>query len=83
MSLPPFMKSRKFWALIAGALVIILRAYVPNLPIDDGKLTELVLLLVAYILGTALEDAGAARSMRKMLVRTLSQVEATENRVKK
>lgn len=83
MSLPPFIKSRKFWALIAGALVIILRAYLPSLPIDDAKLTELVLLLVAYILGTALEDAGAARSMRKMLIRTLSQVETSENRMKK
>jgi hypothetical protein len=58
MNLPPFLKSRKFWALIAGALVIVARAYVPNLPIDDAKLTELVLLFVAYILGTGLEDIG-------------------------
>ncbi len=59
MSLPPFLTSRKFWALIAGALVIVVRAYVPNLPIDDAKLGELVLLLVAYILGTGLQDAAA------------------------
>lgn len=59
MSLPPFLKSRKFWALIAGALVIVVRQYVPNLPIDDAKLTDLVLLFVAYILGTGLEDMGS------------------------
>ena len=58
MNLPPFLKSRKFWALIAGALVIVIRQYVPSLPLDDAKLNELVLLLVAYILGTGLEDAG-------------------------
>ena len=60
MTLPPFLKSRKFWALIAGALVMVIRAYVPNLPIDDAKLSDLVLLLVAYIIGTGLEDAGVA-----------------------
>ncbi len=61
MNLPPFLKSRKFWALIAGALVIVLRQYIPDLPLDDAKLSELVLLLVAYILGTGLEDLGIAR----------------------
>ena len=30
-TLPPFLKSRKFWALIAGALVIVVRQYVPDL----------------------------------------------------
>lgn len=65
MSLPPFLKSRKFWALIAGALVIVVRQYVPNLPIDDAKLTDLVLLFVAYILGTGLEDMGAAFRLAK------------------
>ena len=67
MQLPPFLKSRKFWALIVGALVIVVRAYVPNLPIDDSKLTELILLLVAYILGTGLEDAGANSAVRKFM----------------
>ena len=58
MNMPPFLKSRKFWALIAGAFVIVVRAFVPNLPIDDAKLSELILLFVAYILGTGLEDVG-------------------------
>lgn len=58
MELPPFLKSRKFWALIAGAVVIAVRAFVPNLPFSDEQLNELILLFVAYILGTGLEDAG-------------------------
>ncbi len=60
--MPPFLKSRKFWALIAGAVVIVVRAFVPSLPIDDAKLTELVLLFVAYILGTGLEDVNKGRA---------------------
>ncbi len=67
MTLPPFLKSRKFWALIAGALVIVLRAYVPNLPLSDETLNNMILLLVAYILGTGLEDAGANLAMRRLL----------------
>ncbi len=61
MNLPPFLKSRKFWALIAGALVIIIRQLVPALPVDDAKLSELILLLVAYIIGTGLEDTARAK----------------------
>ena len=62
MQLPPFLKSRKFWALMAGALCIALRQYVPNFPISDQQLTELVYLLVAYIIGTGLEDVNRARA---------------------
>jgi hypothetical protein len=61
MTLPPFLKSRKFWALIIGALVVILRSYVPAFPISDDQLTTLGLLLVAYIIGTGLEDSRIAR----------------------
>jgi len=60
--MPPFLKSRKFWALIAGAVVIVVRAFIPNLPIDDAKLGELVLLFIAYILGTGLEDINRGRA---------------------
>ncbi len=60
-NLPPFLKSRKFWALIIGALVLVLRTYAPNFPIDDATLNQLVIMLVAYIIGTGLEDAGVYR----------------------
>jgi hypothetical protein len=59
--MPPFLKSRKFWALITGALVIVLRQYVPAFPIPDEQLTELILLLVAYIVGTGLEGSRIGR----------------------
>ena len=58
MTLPGFLRSRKFWSLIVGALVIVLRSYVPAFPIPDDQVASIILLLVAYILGTGLEDAG-------------------------
>jgi hypothetical protein len=66
--LPPFLKSRKFWALIAGALIIILRTYVPNFPVSDETINQLVLMLVAYIVGTGLEDVGGTSARRALPV---------------
>ena len=60
-------KSRKFWAAIVGIAVMILRELVPNFPIGDEQITEMVLLLVAYIIGVAVEDAGAWISGNKPL----------------
>ena len=57
MNVPSFLKSRKFWALIIGAGVIVLRSYVPNFPLSDDQLTSIGLLIVAYIIGTGLEDS--------------------------
>ncbi len=62
MQLPPFLKSRRFWALVVGAAVIVLRNYVPNFPIDDAALQDFALMLVAYILGISLEDFALARA---------------------
>jgi hypothetical protein len=67
MTLPPFLKSRKFWALLVGAGIIILRNYVPNFPLSDQQVTDVALLFIAYILGTGLEDAGANGAARRML----------------
>jgi len=50
------LKSRKFWAAVVGLGLVIFRAYQPNFPIDDDQLTKIILVLIAYILGTALED---------------------------
>ncbi len=58
MQLPDFLKSRKFWALIIGALVVAARSLWPTLPISDEQLTALAFLLVAFIIGTGLEDVG-------------------------
>ena len=60
-------KSRKFWAAIIGIAVMVLRELVPNFPIGDEQITEMVLLLIAYIMGVAVEDAGAWISGNKPL----------------
>jgi len=58
MKLPEFLKSRKFWALVIGAALIALHQYVPNLPLSDEQITTVAYLLIAFIIGTGLEDAG-------------------------
>ncbi len=60
MNVPAFVKSRKFWALIIGAALVVLRTYVPQFPVSDEQLGALALMIVSYILGTGLEDAGRA-----------------------
>ena len=60
-------KSRKFWAAIIGIAVMVLRELVPNFPIGDEQITEMVMLLIAYIMGVAVEDAGAWISGNKPL----------------
>ena len=49
-------KSRKFWAAIVALGLIVLKAFVPGLPIEASQLTEMVWVLVAFIIGTGLED---------------------------
>lgn len=60
MQLPPFLRSRKFWALIIGAAVVVLRSYFPGIPLSDEQLTYVALLFIAYILGIGLEDSARA-----------------------
>lgn len=47
--------SRKFYAAIVGLLAIVLKQVLPNFPLDEQQLTEAVILLAAYILGTGIE----------------------------
>ncbi len=57
--LSALLKSRKFWAAVIGLLLIVARNFIPNfLPFGDAEITGIVMLLISYILGTALEDAG-------------------------
>jgi hypothetical protein len=53
------LKSRKFWATVAAILILILG---PRAGIDQAQLTEAIIAIVAYILGTALEDGLRARN---------------------
>ena len=52
--------SRKFWAALIGLAMIILKAYRPDFPITEDQITAIVVVLVGYILGTAVEDSAVA-----------------------
>ena len=52
--------SRKFWAAVIGLGLIVAKAYKPDLPVSEEQVTSLVYVLVAYILGVAIEDGGRA-----------------------
>ena len=58
------LKSRKFWAAVVGLGLVIFRAYQPAFPIDDEQLSKIILVLIAYIIGTAFEDGAAAYAVR-------------------
>lgn len=51
-------KSRKFWAALIGTIFLVLDEVVPAFPLTADQVTDVVYLLIAYILGTAIEDAG-------------------------
>ena len=53
------LSSRKFWAALMGLLVLIVKALKPDFPLEAGELASIISVLVAYILGTALEDGLA------------------------
>jgi hypothetical protein len=48
-------KSRKFWAAIAGLVVVMVKGLDPNFPLSEDQVTLVIGTLGAYILGTALE----------------------------
>lgn len=48
--------SRKFWAAIVGTVLVAVKAYKPDFPLTDAQVTEVVYVIVAYILGTAVES---------------------------
>lgn len=52
------LSSRKFWAALVGLVVIILKAYRPDFPVSEEEITNLVAVLAAYILGTAISNAA-------------------------
>jgi hypothetical protein len=54
-------RSRKFYAALVGFVLVIVRAYVPDLPFTDEQLLAVVLIVVSYIVGTGIEDSGLLR----------------------
>jgi hypothetical protein len=50
-------KSRKFWATLAGLLVVLVRCFRPDFPLGDDQIVAIVLTLSAYTFGTGLQDS--------------------------
>jgi len=48
--------SRKFWAALVGLALIVVKTWDPEFPLAEEQLTAIVYVLVAYILGTGIED---------------------------
>ena len=56
------LSSRKFWAALVGLVMVLVTHFVPNFPLPEDQVLSFVLVIVSYILGTALED-GLSRSI--------------------
>ena len=48
--------SRKFWAALIGLVLVMVKVWRPDFPMDEEQLVSVVYVLVAYILGTGIED---------------------------
>ena len=53
-----FLNSKKFWAAIGGLIVTVLVVLVPSLEPLESYLTEIVGVIIAYVLGQGLADFG-------------------------
>ncbi len=67
--LKDLVKSRKFWAAVVGLGLIIVKAFRPDFPLAEDQLTQIVWVLVAFILGTGLEDSRLLRSRNSRSLR--------------
>ena len=52
------LKSRKFWAALIGTVFVVLDEFVPSFPLNADQITNIIYVLVAYIIGVAIDDAG-------------------------
>ena len=48
--------SRKFWATIVGLGFMFLKSARPDFPLDEEQVTQVIYVLMAYTLGTAIES---------------------------
>jgi len=55
--------SRKFWAALIGLVLMLVKTWQPDFPLEADSLAGMLAVLAAYILGTALED-GLSASQR-------------------
>ncbi len=57
-------KSRKFWAAVVGLIYSIVAVAAPDFPISEEAASNGIAILMAYILGVALEDGLSKSRMR-------------------
>lgn len=49
-------RSRKFYAALAGLIVIFIKQYMPDLEISEEQITAVIITLSTFIIGSGLED---------------------------
>ena len=54
------LKSRKFWGAVAALVLIIVKEFVPNFPFDAESVQQFVNVIMAWIVGQGIVDAGRA-----------------------
>jgi uncharacterized membrane protein len=54
--------SRKFWAAVVGLVVLLIKNWQPDFPLEPELLSNMITVIVAYIMGVAVEDG--LRSVR-------------------
>ena len=52
------LRSRKFWAALVGLAFVLLDEFVPTFPLDAEQVKNVVYMIIAYILGVAVDDLG-------------------------
>ncbi|MGB8251796.1 MAG: hypothetical protein WCF08_01160 [Anaerolineaceae bacterium] len=53
--------TRAFWAALVGLVLICLAGTLPGMPESSTEITQAVIVLAAYITGTAIEGSGVIR----------------------
>ena len=56
-NLKALLRSQKFQALVAGLLMIALKSFLPNFPLSEAQLTDLIAILGALIVGLGVQGA--------------------------
>ena len=50
------LRSHKLQALVAGLIIVTVRSFLPNLPITEAQLTEVIAILASLILGAGVQN---------------------------